>query len=428
MNRPHSRLTALLIAFAAETLCVTWCLKLPGWAPWLSVPYFVAGVVIAFLLLGLPALQIPRLRLTAVSTPAAPGRPDPVIVYRLATIGLMGVIIYTWCRVWFEDWTIDIANADMLPVIKVMGERFLAGQHSHIYDRIPWIWNGVQPIYLPAMWQPYVPFIAMGIDMRWVTAACLLFSFGVFVAIYRPQAYRYLSFFLAATAFLLFWWIVADNTAGIISVSEEGTVIAYYVLLVLALVSGKPWLTGIAASLCMLSRYAFIGWVPAYLLYLVLERRWRYLLWFVLTGAGCFVLFFLIPVGWETFLRLASLPGDYVAFAARVWKDSPDVFSTAPGFAWFFGPRGTGFLHRLLLTASFGVPMLFMAFCYRRWRGARPANLPVAMLKLTLVVFYCCIDVPYLYLFYTSSMVSLVVVTLAFRGEAAATRESAATP
>jgi len=407
MNRPHSRLTALLIVFAVETLSVTWCLKLPGWAPWLSIPYFIAGIVIALLLLRLPALQVPRLRLRE--------RRDPVTVYRLGTIGLIGVIIYTWCRVWFEDWTIDIANADMLPVIKVMGERFLAGQHSHIYDRIPWIWNGVQPIYLPAMWQPYVPFIAMGVDMRWVTAACLLFSFGVFIAIYRPQAHRYLSFFLAATVFLLFWWIVADNTAGIISVSEEGTVIAYYVLLVLALVSGKPWLTGIAASLCMLSRYAFIGWVPAYLLYLVLERRWRYLLWFGLAGVGCFVLFFLIPVGWGTFLRLASLPGDYVAFAARVWKDSPDVFRTAPGFAWFFGARGTGLLHRLLLVGSFGVPMLFLAYCYWRFRGGRPANLAVAMLKLTLVVFYCCIDVPYLYLFYTSSMVSLVVVTLALR-------------
>ncbi|WP_431212959.1 hypothetical protein ACQ86N_46185 [Puia sp. P3] len=203
----------------------------PGWAPRLSIPYFLSGIAIAIFLLRLPVLNIPRLNLR--------GRKDPVTVYRLAAIGLMGMILYTWCRIWFEDWTIDIANADMLPVIKVMGERFLAGEHSHIYDRIPWIWNGVQPIYLPAMWQPYVPFIAMGLDMRWVTAACLLFSFGVFVAIYRPQTHRYLSFFLAVIAFLLFWWIVADNTAGIISVSEEGTVIAYYVLLVLALVSGR---------------------------------------------------------------------------------------------------------------------------------------------------------------------------------------------
>jgi len=168
----------------------------------------------------------------------------------------------------------------------------------------------------------------------------------------------------------------------------------------------------------MLSRYAFIGWIPAYILYLVIGRRRRYLLWFALSGAGCFVLFFLIPVGWETFLRLASLPGDYIAFAARVWKDSPDVFTTAPGFAWFFGPRRIAVLHRVLVIGSFIAPLLFMAVSYRKFRDS--GNLPVAMLKLTLVVFYCCIDVPYLYLFYTSSMVSLVAVTLALREKEAA--------
>ncbi|WP_431212960.1 hypothetical protein ACQ86N_46190 [Puia sp. P3] len=169
----------------------------------------------------------------------------------------------------------------------------------------------------------------------------------------------------------------------------------------------------------MLSRYAFIGWIPAYLLYLVLERRWKYLLWFALSGAACFVLFFLIPVGWSTFVRLATLPGDYIAFAARVWKDSPDVFTTAPGLAWFFGPRRIAELHRVLVIGSFTAPLLFMAFSYWKFREKRPANLPLAMLKLTLVVFYCCIDVPYLYLFYTSSMVSLVAVTLALREKVA---------
>jgi hypothetical protein len=221
---------------------------------------------------------------------------------------------------------------------------------------------------------------------------------------------------------------VADNTPGLVSVAEEATVIAYYVLLVLALVSGKPWQIGIAASLCLLSRYALVGWIPAYVLYLLLEKKGRSLFWFGLTSLACFVLFFLLPVGWETFLRLAGLPGDYVAFAARVWKDSPDVFSTAPGFAWFFGPHRIALLHRLLIILSFGAPLLFVGFYYWKFRGSRrsaaespataremPANLPLATLKLTLVVFYCFIDVPYLYLFYTSSFVSLIAVTLALR-------------
>ena len=347
--------------------------------------------------------------------------------------GLIALALYSWCLYWFDEIPIDVSNADMLPIIKVMGQRFIAGQHSHIYDPIPSIWHGALPIYLPAMWLPYVPALALGIDMRWIAIAGLLFAFGTFIFLYRPSgepAQPALStgrpnetrgpFFLGVLAFLLFWWVVADNTAGVVSVSEEGVVIGYYVLLVLALLSGKPWLTGIAISLCMLSRYALVGWIPAYLLYLALERRWRHLSIIILTGIICFTMLFLVPVGWTTFLRLIHLPGDYVAFADRVWNDSPAVFSAAPGLAWFFGRKGIAILHGLLITFSFTLPVLFTVLAYRRGRSAstakarsRPlANIPLASLKLSLVIFYSFIDVPYLYLFYTSSLVSLIVMAL----------------
>jgi hypothetical protein len=260
------------------------------------------------------------------------------------------------------------------------------------------------------MWLPYVPAIAMGIDMRWIAIAALLFSFGAFIILYKPGNTRR-SFFLGVLAFLLFWWIVADNTPGIVSVSEEGVVIGYYVLLVLALVSGKPWLTGIAISLCMLSRYALVGWIPAYLLWLILQKKRQQLSIISLTGILCFVLLFLVPVGWITFTRLAHLPGNYVSFAGRVWKDAPDVFSTAPGLAWFFGRNGTAILHDLLILFSFTLPITFTVSALRRNLN----NIPLAALKLTLVVFYCFIDVPYLYLFYTSSLVSLIILALATR-------------
>jgi hypothetical protein len=404
MNQPKNLPAALLAVFAVETLSVTWCLKIPGAAPFLSLLYFASGIVFACLALSFPAIQLPTAARKTWNT-----RTNH---YRLIVAGLVVLVTWSWCQYWFEETPIDITNADMLPIIKVMGERFIAGQHSHIYDNIPWIWHGTQPIYLPAMWLPYVPAIAMGIDMRWIAIAGLLFAFITFLFLYRPNAHHYLSFFLGALAFLLFWWVVADTTPGIVSVAEEGTVIGYYVLLVLALVSGKPWLTGIAISLCMLSRYALVGWIPAFLLYLLLEKKWKQLFTIALTGFLCFILLFLVPVGWTTFVRLARLPGDYIAFAGRVWKDSPDVFSTAPGFAWFFGPHQVTLLHGLLVTLSFLVPALFIVIGRRHQRGI---ILPLAALKISLVIFSCFVDVPYLYLFYTSSFVSLIIVTLLLR-------------
>ena len=413
---PEKKLVrSILLAFAVETLCATWCLKIPGWAPFFSILYFVSGIGIAGLLLRLPAISLPSPRLPSLNPPSPGKRPWMSLINqrRLVITGLIALALYSWCLYWFDELPIDITNADMLPIIKIMGERFIAGQHSHVYDTIPSIWNGVQPIYLPAMWLPYVPAISMGIDMRWIAIAGLLFAFGTFVFLYRPDISGRAAFPLAVIAFLLFWWIVADNTAGIVSVSEEGVVFGYYTLLVLALLSGKPWLTGIAISLCMLSRYALVGWIPAYLVYLALNKKWRDLSIITLTGISCFVLLFLVPVGWDTFMRLARLPGNYIAFAGRVWKDSPDVFSTAPGLAWFFGRKGSAILHGLLILFSFTLPMVFALSALRR----RRANIPLATLKLSLVVFYCFIDVPYLYLFYTSSLVSLILLALVIRDE-----------
>src|SRR6201996_3897017 len=265
MNRPKNLPAVLLAVFAVETLSATWFLKIPHAAPICAVLYFLSGIGISFLALRFAPLYLPR--------PDRKGWNTPMNHYRLIAAALVVLATWSWCLYWFDESPIDITNADMLPIIKVMGERFIAGQHSHIYDIIPWIWHGTQPIYLPAMWLPYVPAIALGIDMRWIAIAGILFAFGAFIFLYRTGGYR--RFFLGVIAFLLFWWVVADNTAGIVSVAEEGPVIGYYVLLVLALLSGKPWLTGIAISLCMLSRYALVGWIPAYLLYLVLGKKWR---------------------------------------------------------------------------------------------------------------------------------------------------------
>jgi len=419
MPRQKYFLTIILIVFALETLSATWFLKIPGWTPILSIIYFLSGISFAFLLLSFPAVRMPWRHWSGWNT--------HVNHYRLIIIGLIALAMYSWCKYWFDEIPIDISNADMLPIIKVMGDRFVAGHHSQVYDPIPWIWHGTQPIYLPAMWLPYVPAIALGVDMRWITMAGLLFVFSVFLFVYRPNTHRYLSFFTGVLAFLLFWWILADNTPGIISVSEEGVVIAYYVLLVMALISGNPWFIGITASFCMLSRYSLVGWIPAYLLHLALEKKWKSIIIFSITGVLCFILLFLVPVGWKTFIRLADLPGNYILFAGRVWHDSPDVFSSAPGLAIFFGPKRILLLHRTLVTLSFTVPFLFVLLCHwirhqtlyrtRLWKGPQRKinNISLAALKLSLVIFYCFIDVPYLYLFYTSSFVSLIILVLLIR-------------
>jgi hypothetical protein len=69
----------------------------------------------------------------------------------------------------------------------------------------------------------------------------------------------------------------------------------------------------------------------------------------------------------------------------------------------------------LLELLSFIVPIAFVLYCFNRGKRKAASNIPLATLKLSVVVFYCFIDVPYLYLFYTSSFVSLLMVAAALR-------------
>jgi hypothetical protein len=313
-----------------------------------------------------------------------------------------------------------------------MNQRFLSGQWSHVYDLIPEIWNGIQPIYLPAMWLPFGLPVLLGLDLRWMTVVALFVVSALFLFKINPRHHK--APYLLLAAFVLIWWLLSAENSGLIPYTEEGVVILFYSLLAIALTGKNAWFIGISTSLCILSRYAIVGWLPAMLLYYSLNKDWKNLLKFCVTGLACFLLLVLIPFGWTTFLKLASIPGEYIAFSKRVWTDAPQVFNESLGWAKFFGPENIATQHAMLVGLSLTLPSVFVVACWFWNRGGVRKNgemmeerreiqkinrnakinldhLPFAALKLTLVVFYTLVDVPYLYLFYTGSFVSLFLVT-----------------
>ena len=390
----------LLISFIAETFFASYGLLLGAQTAVTSVLYFMAGLILVLSLLFLPEARLDPLR--------KPEFRDILIKTALAT-GMV-FLAYITSRYWFFRIPIDPDYADMLPVIKVMNERLLSDHWKQVYDPIAEIWNGTQPIYLPAMWLPYSGAVLMKMDMRWVTVLCLLLSFGGFLCVLRIRKHSFYSYLLIAVAGMFFWWIFSrDDVHGLISLSEEGPVILYYSLLCFAIVSGNIYFIAIAASLCLLSRFSMIGWIIPFLLILILQKKYKKSVLFSLTGILFFLIFFLIPFGLSPFRQLIRLPSGYVSFALRVWADSPETFWLNLGFAKFFGPHHAAALHATLLLCSFILPVIFVLGCLLQ-KKRRLNNVNLAALKLTLIIFYQFIDVPYGYLFYTSSFVSLMIV------------------
>jgi hypothetical protein len=392
----------LLISFTAETFFASYGLLSGGQTAVISVLYFIAGLILVLSLLFVPEASL-----------KIPGRSGARIVgIKLALAGIMIFLAYITSRYWLFRIPIDPDYADMLPVIKVMNERFLSGHWKQVYDPIAEIWNGTRPIYLPAMWLPYSGALLMKMDMRWVTVLCLLLSFSSFLYVLRIRKNSFYSYLLIAVTAMFFWWVFSrDDVHGLISLSEEGPVILYYVLLCFAVVSGNIYFIAIAASLCLLSRYSIVGWIVPFLLILIVQKKYKKSILFSLTGILFFLVFFLIPFGFSPVRQLIRLPSGYVSFAQRVWADSPETFWLNLGFAKFFGPHHAAALHATLLLCSFILPLIFVSVCLLQ-KKRRLNNVSLAALKLTLIIFYQFIDVPYGYLFYTSSFVSLTIVAI----------------
>ena len=404
MNKKQLLKYWLIAAFSVETFCITYGLKAFPLIPFFTILYFASGIGIALMVLYFPDSTLPGRNAIVL-------RKQTSFWYPALFVGVLVISVFLLSVYWFDSVSIGIENADMLPVIKIMDQRFVTGNWKHVYDTIPEIWAGTDPIYLPATWLPFSLSEFLHVDMRWISSVCLLFAFGAAYFSNKRYGISSSSVILFITGFVLFWWLMTENEMhGFLSLTEEAVVVAYYVLLTLALLSGNISLIAIAISLCMLSRYSLIGWVPAFVVFLVAKGKIKNA--FILTGIGSAMLFglFILPFGWAAFLKLVQLPGNYIDFAKRVWQDSPEVFTGSMGFAKFFGPGKTALLHHTLILLAFVIPLSFVFYCLRGNKKRQLSNVPLAALKLSLVFFYNLVDVPYLYLFYTSSFVSLVLV------------------
>ncbi|HEY4874223.1 MAG TPA: hypothetical protein VIH86_01495 [Puia sp.] len=394
--------TAFVAACIIESLCATYFLEIENAASFVSIIYFIAGISVGILILFFPQYT--------KNISISQRKYDAEFLFKILLIAGVAFFLFYESKNLFEENPIDYRNADMLPVIKTMNERFLNGQWKHVYDNIPGIWDGSKPIYLPFMWLPFSPAVAINFDARWITVAALFIVFIILINAFQFKKNKTFSFIILISSLAVLYWLFwQDDTPGFISLTEEGVIVLFYVLLALALATENIFLISITVCLCMLSRYSAIGFVPAFFIYLLLCKKNKQAFLFVLIGVIFVLGFFIIPFGWKPFTELIKLPSSYINFSKIVWKDTPEVFTSSLGFARFFIPEKINVLHYLLIALTLTVPAGFILFCHSFRKKIHLNNMPLATMKISLVVFYSFIDVPYLYLFYTSTLVSLVI-------------------
>ncbi len=386
--------TTIVVLAALQVLSSTYFLDIPGFYSVNSFLFLLSGIGITFCLLEIPHIEIHKTSIV-----------NKQLLFKILVIVLLLPVSYQLARHIMDENPLRFENADMLPIMKIMGQRFWKGEWGQVYQPIPEIWNGIKLIYLPAMWMPFSLSLIFDFDIRWITVCGIWLSIILCVLACWKRSWHTI-LFIAAILILLAWFHVDENNS-VIELTEEGVVFFYYALLAVAIILDNPWLLGISVALCLLSRYSFIGWIPFAVLALLVKRQYTFL-WKTVLSAAMVTLFILIlPFGVGPLLYHLHLHDDYISHAARVWHDNPEFYYEDLGMAKFFGPSRIKLLHFILEGGTFLVPLVFL-LVLRKKISAQP-NVLLAGLQLSLTFFYNFLDVTYLYLFYTPVIVSLVI-------------------
>ena len=387
----------IIVLAVLQVLSATYFLEIPNFQVLDSFLFLFTGFGISFCLLQVPVIQIRR---------------DSIInrqlLLKLLVIVLLLPVSYQLSRHIMDDNPLTYENADMLPIIKTMNQRFLNGHWKQVYQPIPEIWNGIKPIYLPAMWMPFGLSLIFDFDIRWITVCGIWLS--IILCVLPVWRKVNAAIFLIVAFLILLTWLHTNDDNGVIELTEEGVVFFYYTFLVTAIILKNPWLLGISIAACLLSRYSFIGWIPFAVLYLTVRKEYKFLLrTSVATITVALVL--MLPFGIGPLLYHLHLHDDYISQATRVWHDEPETYFETLGMAKFFGASHIKLLHFILESGTFLIPLSFLLFM--RKKIFTQSNILLAGFQLSLTFFYNFLDVTYLYLYYTPVFVSLLIASWA---------------
>lgn len=367
-----------------------------------SIIYVLAGLCVAFLpLFAKGNIALPNSKLT---------------IY-LTWLGLAVFFVFLTQKLssLFAAHPLDYKVADMLPIMEVLSDRFLHGQH--VYDKIPEIWNGMQPIYLPAMWLPFLVSTLLDIDPRWITLSFVIIGVSICCQVWVIKPRPLLSLIILLP---LYWFFIAftQRDRGYFIDTQEGLVIGYYLFLAFALIKDKPYLIGFAAALCLMSRFSFIFWLLAFGCYLLFTKKYRYLLKAVVVCAFTTLVIMVVTGAIQHLDVFMGLQRTYL-HAVRPnneWKYGGMIMEGL-GFARFWAYENLKQLHGVFLILNSLVPI--GVFSFFLIKGNKPGRILLALctLKLSLVLFYNLLIIPAGYLFYTSTFFSLAILYYWLTGE-----------
>ena len=309
---------------------------------------------------------------------------------------------------------IDKNWADMLPTITVACQRFL--HCKSVYGPAPEIWDGAIISYFTMMWAPFLPAEIFNFDYRWITIA---FQFSgtalAFIPLFtRWRNMSFISTLIALTGLFLFYNYFVMKRSEYWSMTEEGVVAGWYMLLSFALLRKNYWLIGLAIMACALSRYSLVFWIPVYFSYVFFTQLrsdfWKLFLSFSISMLLLFIIPFFIKDPWY----FIHIPIAYTHFYSGFWisqRIDEHLFFNV-GLFKFFTLSTHNIMGLLQIASSFSIPIIFIIIALRLKKSSAINEKYIAFtsLKISLVFFFAFIQMPYLYIFVPVTLISYILL------------------
>lgn len=321
----------------------------------------------------------------------------------------------------FEVSKNDVSQSDVIPQIMHMVERLLGG--SFPYDPINDWGYQLNPTYLPLQWTPFVLAELVDRDYRWIpfTFLCLsIFYFQRVVYLNTNNIFLLVVFSLLPW---LTWLLVINDEPKVLAYTIESLICAYYLFLGTAIYKKNPYLIGFAISLCLLSRFSLVLWLPLLGLVFLIEEKKKLL---SIVGIPLFVLIFIyiIPFLSKDMEIFTNGLAHHTKAAVGEWQpywqkatEKPYHLFRGVGLAGMFYDWVDGdILTRIKVLQKWHLGGIIisisglLAFFLVKRKSIDVSIFLIASLKIYFCFFYYFIQIPYIYLMLVPLFTSLIVL------------------
>jgi hypothetical protein len=268
------------------------------------------------------------------------------------------------------------------------------------------------------MWMPFAPAELLHFDYRWIAFGGFVVAVLAGTVLLLRRGLPLLSTLTLSVVPLLLMQAVLQTASTTITSTVELLIVGFYLLLAYSMWRGPWWAQAIALTLCLLSRFSLVFWVPMWF-GLVWQNRGRVEALRVAGLTAALVLaIYIVPFlshDWGAFARAQIT---YTEAAIGEWEtvapELPEHLYKGVGLAVLFLRFAPGTLAeqvQLVRLVHAGVciaVVLASAFYWFKYRPRIDYRIySLLTLKLYLVTFYAFVQVPYVYL-------TLVGVSLAW--------------